>query len=151
MNVRRLDMPLTPGHLPIDFQIQAMEFIKSNNLVQNPKYFVISDNMEAAKSELENYNADITYISGTANLGLNGLNLLSKCANNIQTVSTYSWWGTFLNQQGGFTIAPCDYIDLHKHNGPVYKIQYSINNEKHCDYSYKMLYKKNGKNTENIY
>ena len=130
MNIRRKDMLLVPKlYLPIDFQEQAIKFIERKELVENPKYFVVSDDIELAKEELKAH-SNIEYIEG--NTALEGLLILANCRNNIQTKSSYSWWATYLNNNPGFTISPCNYHSLYKQNSLTYKIFYTINNTKIC-------------------
>lgn len=136
MNIRRKDMINHIFYLPIDFQEQAMQFIKTQKLVDKPQYYVISDDIPLAKKELAKYN-NIEYIEG--NTALEGLFLLSKCKNNIQTTSTYNWWSTYLNNNTGFLISTCDspadYTDLFRSNIMHYKIRFTINGVDQCNNS----------------
>jgi hypothetical protein len=150
MNVRRKEFVTTRWHIPIDYQEQAMNFIAANNLIENPRYFVISDDIPLVKKELKAYK-NIEYIDGIKSL--EALYILTHCSNNIMTRSTFSWWGSYLNNKNGFTIVPCNYYDLFKSNSLTYKIQVYINRKLQCkEYPYShtnhtILYKDiNGRN-----
>ncbi len=133
MNVRRKEMIKEPYlYIPIDYQEQAMKFIEAEKLVDNPRYFVISDDIALVKEELKAYNG-IEYIEGIKSL--EALYILSHCKNNIMTVSSFSWWGSYLNNAAGFTIIPCNYHDLFKFKGITYKIQFSTDGANKCNYS----------------
>lgn len=151
INVRGKEYTKTRYYVPIDYQKSAIKFIESEQLVQNPKYFAITDDIPLAKDGLKEY-PDIYYIENKTSLEM--LHILSHCKNNIMTYSSFSWWGSYLNQQSNFTIVPCKYYDLYKENHITYKIQFPINNKDACNHKFKtfnyaMQYKNaNGKNIE---
>ncbi len=105
---------------------------------------MVSDDIPLVKKELESYN-NIEYIEG--NTALEGLFILASCKNNIQTKSSYNWWATYLNNNTGFTIVPCNGDPLYKKNSLTYKIPYTINNIDVCNWksmsiaNYVMQYK----------
>lgn len=72
---------------------------KIRELVDNPKFFVFTDNPQWVK---ENF-TDIDYclIEGNPADGWGShfdMQLMSLCKHNIISNSTYSWWGAFLNE-----------------------------------------------------
>lgn len=115
--------------IPMDFQKLAMKFVASEKLIDNPHYFVITDDIPIAKSSLQEYD-DIEYVRETTTL--EAFYILRNCRNNIITKSTFGWWGAFLNRKSDFTIMPCDNIDSFKDNHLTYKIQYKIDNIDKC-------------------
>lgn len=116
--------------IPMDFQKLAMNFVQSEKLLDNPRYFVITDDIPIAKSSLQEYD-DIEYIRETTTL--EAFYILRNCRNNIITKSTFGWWGAFLNRKSDFTIMPCDNIDSFKDDHLTYKIQYKIDNIDKCE------------------
>lgn len=85
----------------ISFQQQAIEL--TSKLIDNPSYFIFSDEIPKVKKELKDYQ-DIEFIEGYS--PVEDLYLMSNCGNNIITRSTFSWWAAYLNRNNGLVIAP---------------------------------------------
>lgn len=85
----------------ISFHQQAIEL--TDKLIDNPRYFLFSDEILKVKNELKNYK-NIEYIEGYS--PIEDLYLMSNCGNNIITRSTFSLWAAYLNQNNGLVIAP---------------------------------------------
>lgn len=121
INVRGKEYLTTSLSIPISYQQEAIRFINENNLIENPNYYVITDDLPYAKNGLKKFN-NIHFIEGKKTL--EHLYLLSHCSNNIMAISSFSFWGSYLNQRSSFTIIPCSYQNLYKLNHLTYKIAY---------------------------
>lgn len=94
VHVRRGDMTRAPEFfMPIDYQKKAIELV--NGLIQDPKFFILSDSPEMVKEELGGYN-NVTFVEGTF---WEDFIVMSKCKNIIVANSTFSWWAAYLNQE----------------------------------------------------
>lgn len=79
----------------IDYYNKALDYINRN--IQNPTFYIFSDNIEWAQNNLKIKNA--VYINH--NSGKNScfdMYLMSLCKHNIIANSTFSWWGAWLNK-----------------------------------------------------
>ncbi len=87
------------GVLPRSFYEQAMSLLKGH--VQNPQFFVFSEDMDWAKSMLRLGNA-ATYVSHNDDAhNYEDLRLMSLCRHHIVANSTFSWWGAWLGKKEG--------------------------------------------------
>jgi hypothetical protein len=83
------------GLLTTTYYEHAASYIQDN--IFEPHYFVFSDDIEWAKSNIQLRN-NTTYINH--NSGKNSfedLRLMSLCKHNIIANSSFSWWGAWLN------------------------------------------------------
>lgn len=102
VHVRRGDMVGNKGReASINFQKKAIELVKILN--NKAKFFVFSDNPDIAEKELEAI-SNVTFME--ENGPIDDLFLMSACANNIITKSSFSWWAAYLNQNNPMVIAP---------------------------------------------
>ncbi len=101
IHVRRGDMVYNGRFTSIEFQKKAI--ILTKKLINNPEFFVFSDDPEMVKNELGDIK-NLKFING--NSAIEDLYLMSKCSNNIITRSSFSWWAAYLNQNKGLVIAP---------------------------------------------
>lgn len=70
---------------------------KIDAIVNNPTFFVFSDDMEWVRKHLKLTNA--FYIDNNhGNNSYIDMQLMSKCKHNIIANSSFSWWGAWLNQ-----------------------------------------------------
>jgi hypothetical protein len=79
---------------PISYYKDAMNYI--NTKVDNPKYFVFSDDVEWVKTNLI-----INAVFVSENRGKSSfvdMQLMSLCKFNIIANSSFSWWGAWLNK-----------------------------------------------------
>ena len=67
-------------------------------LLDNPKFFIFADDLEAVKEKIT-FPVDVTYISPSSSTA--GLFLLSSCKNFVIANSTFSWWGAYLASYEG--------------------------------------------------
>lgn len=82
------------GLLPLEYYEKAVKLI--NEKVKNPNFFIFSDDIEWAKTNLK-IGGNCTYVSGQGFTEAEELVLMGKCRHNIIANSTYSWWGAWLN------------------------------------------------------
>lgn len=79
----------------LEYYHNAVEFITKK--IDNPYFFVFSDDLEWASKNLNLTNATYVDVNSTQNPE-NDLILMSNCKHNIIANSTFSWWGAWLNQ-----------------------------------------------------
>ena len=75
---------------------KAIDYIKSK--VENPKFYIFSDDMSAAIKIVKGMG--VTYTPISINTGIDSYKdmfLMSQCKNNIIANSSFSWWGAWLN------------------------------------------------------
>jgi hypothetical protein len=77
--------------LPPRYYAQALTMVPHRRHV-----LVFSDEMVAAKEHLRHVSGDFLYIEG--NEDLEDLYLMSRCRDFVCSVSTFSWWGAWLNE-----------------------------------------------------
>lgn len=114
LHIRRGDY-LSAGinaSLGIDYYTAAIQYI--NRTVDNPVYFVFSDDMEWARQNTASVNAVYTgWNKGTRSYM--DMQLMSHCKHNIIANSSFSWWGAWLNDNKEKTvIAPTPWMPSHK-------------------------------------
>jgi len=96
VHVRRGDF-LTDGFGGIctkDYYDKAMQYV--NGKVDNPHFFVFSDDMEWSKQNLNHGNITFVDIHHGKD-SWKDMMLMSRCKHNINANSTFSWWGAWLN------------------------------------------------------
>lgn len=79
-----------------DYYERAIEYIKSK--VDNPRFYIFSDDMDAATDIVKKLNVAFTPIM--INSGVDSYKdmfLMSQCKHNIIANSSFSWWGAWLN------------------------------------------------------
>jgi len=89
---------------PPEYYKKAMQYI--NQRVENPSYFVFSDDIAYAKVQIK---ADrIFFVEGNERMdSWQDMFLMSCCNHNIIANSTFSWWGAYLNKhQSKIVITP---------------------------------------------
>jgi hypothetical protein len=79
-----------------DYYVRAIK--KINSMVDNPTYFIFSDDMEESKAIVDKMNINHELISHNrkSNSYLD-MFLMSQCKHNIIANSSFSWWGAWLN------------------------------------------------------
>lgn len=92
-----------------EYYEKAMEIMASK--VENPKFFIFSDDMEGAKKLKINYPHEYVDFKENNELNARGngelLKLMSSCEHFIIANSTLSWWATFLSKnENKIIIAP---------------------------------------------
>lgn len=82
------------GVLPLEYYQAARAHMAER--IQEPYFFVFSDDIEWARKNMFMENA--TYISRKGLKDYEEMMLMSMCAHNIVANSSFSWWGAWLNQ-----------------------------------------------------
>lgn len=79
---------------------------KIERLVENPAYFVFSDDIKWCKEQFKlETNASVRYVENKS--AFVDFHLMSKCNHNIIANSTFSWWAAWLNDSlGKIVISP---------------------------------------------
>lgn len=76
----------------IDFDFYFMAMKKIANMVENPKFFVFSDDIEATKKL--DFPFEVEFITPADSC--HGLRIMYNCKHFIIANSTFSWWGAYL-------------------------------------------------------
>jgi Glycosyl transferase family 11 len=77
------------------YYVNALDYIQKK--VENPKFFIFSDDMEWVKANFKVSNC--VYIDhNKGNRSYIDMYLMSLCKHNIIANSTFSWWGAWLNK-----------------------------------------------------
>lgn len=97
VHVRKGDYKISPhSYLPMQYYKKAIEYADSH--ISNAQYLFFSTDMDWVKEGLgkkDNY----FYIDELGKFeDYEELLIMSRCANNIITNSTFSWWAAWLNQ-----------------------------------------------------
>ncbi len=99
IHVRRGDYVSNPwydGVVTIEYYQKAVDFIKNN--VQNPQFFVFSDDLDWCKAELKLPENAVFVDWNSGKNSFRDMQLMSLCRHNIITNSSFSWWGAWLNR-----------------------------------------------------
>lgn len=98
LHVRRGDYvnnSIYEGICTEEYYDNAIEYIKKH--VNNPKFFIFSDDIEYVKNKYHGVNYVI--VEGFDNSKSHyDMFLMSMCKHNIVANSSFSWWGAWLNQ-----------------------------------------------------
>ncbi len=97
-------------HNPLFVILPARYYRKALSLLNdNGPLLVFSDDLATAKRHLSGIKKDFRYVEG--NKDYEDLYLLSRCRNVICSVSTFSWWGGWLNPRANkCVIAPREWL-----------------------------------------
>lgn len=88
---------------------EAINLMK--NKVQNPTFFVFSDDTEWVKGNVKT-NAPTVFVTDGNLKDYEELILMSKCKHNITANSSFSWWGAWLNDnQNKIIITPKEWFN----------------------------------------
>lgn len=99
IHIRRGDYISNPifarryGICSLEYYLNAFEYM--NKQINNPEFFIFSDDLDWAKNHLNIQNIKIQFIEG--NSELEDLYLMSKCKHQIIANSSFSWWAAWLN------------------------------------------------------
>lgn len=90
---------------PLSYYINAVKYM--NTKVDNPKYYVFTDNPEWVK---ENFDwLEYKLVDHNPSFGWGNhfdMQLMSSCHHNIISNSTYAWWAAFINSNDGQIVIP---------------------------------------------
>lgn len=73
----------------------SIDYIKGK--VQDASFFIFSDDIEWAKSNLQFGDSKVTFVCGNSDNIEQDIILMSHCKHNIISNSSFSWWAQFLN------------------------------------------------------
>jgi len=92
-------------------QYFEMAIAKINSLVENPHYFIFSNDITWVKDNLKITNMSIIDFNKGSD-SWKDMYLISQCKYNINSNSTFSWWGAWLNTNSDkIVIVPKFYIN----------------------------------------
>jgi hypothetical protein len=83
------------GTCDLNYYDQAIRLIEGK--IENPIYFIFSDDIDWAKDNLKTNN-QLIFVSGNSIPDYEEIIMMSKCKHNIIANSTFSWWGAWLNE-----------------------------------------------------
>lgn len=89
-----------------DYYCRAMEMLDGR--IDNPTFFVFSDDVEAVKEKVK-FPYPVEYV--TPRDSCHGLRLMYNCKHFIIANSTFSWWGAYLGNNPEKTVIMPDKID----------------------------------------
>lgn len=93
------------GFCGLQYYVDAIEIIK--NKIENPVFFVFSDDMEWAKNNLKSSLPVFFVENNPVEQAHEDMRLMSLCKHNIIANSTFSWWAAWLNNNTNkIVIAP---------------------------------------------
>lgn len=97
LHIRRGDYLQSPMHrtLTINYYLEAINIMKSKT--NNPYFFIFSDDIPWAKKNIKEQNAIFVNNNNHLEKSYIDMQLMSYCKHNIIANSTFSWWGTWLN------------------------------------------------------
>ncbi|MBQ7155287.1 MAG: alpha-1,2-fucosyltransferase [Synergistaceae bacterium] len=107
VHVRRGDKAIdNPIHLASNEHYLKIALEKISGLTENPKFFVFSDDIAWCRHNLPKiHEADYSFIEGRT--PPQDMALMTICRHVVVGVSTFSWWGAWLNENPGkIIIAP---------------------------------------------
>lgn len=84
------------GVLPLTYHRNAIELMRK--MVNNPRFFIFTDDMEWVKQEFHTILEDYTLVEHELKSHSSiDMHLMSRCKHNITANSSFSWWGAWLN------------------------------------------------------
>lgn len=98
------------GVIPLSYYDQAMQKIEFE--IEEPHYFIFSDDIEWCKIHFIKYHSKITFIErSSVDDSWKDMWLMTLCRHHIIANSSYSWWGAWLANKQGFKFAPAEWFN----------------------------------------
>ena len=115
VHIRRGDYKTSPqfyGICNLEYYSKAIEIIKKK--VNNPSFYIFSDEIAWCKEKIAPLleGCKITFV--TENKGAKScwdMFLMTHCKHLIIANSSFSWWGAFLNNNGGTIVSPSRWVN----------------------------------------
>lgn len=98
IHIRRGDYLSNPMHNTDKENYYELAFKTIENLIENPVFFVFSDDMDWVKLNFSTKRETVFVDFNDALTNFEDLKLMSSCKHNIIVNSSFSWWGAWLNQ-----------------------------------------------------
>ena len=123
IHIRRGDYltdPLRKGTTNGNYVIAAIK--KMQQEVKPEKWLVFSDDIAWCQQHLASTldAKNTSYIDwNTGANSIHDMHLMALCRHHIIANSSFSWWGAWLSQQDGVTIAPANWMNLENVCSPV--------------------------------
>jgi hypothetical protein len=93
-----------------DYYLRCADYMKQ--LVNNPYFFIFSDDPQWAKDNLKQLNPAVIVDYNRTNKDYEDMWLVSRCNHHIIANSTFSWWGAWLNpREDKIVLAPRQWFD----------------------------------------
>ena len=128
--LNKLNVGTFGGICTKEYYCKAIEYIAQK--IKNPKLYIFTNDKEYAKTivdaVLDNTEESLSYQFVEGNDESHAyldLVLMSKCKHHILANSSFSWWGEYLSDQSGITVAPSkwtndsDNKDIYRNNWVV--------------------------------
>ncbi|MEI6774572.1 MAG: alpha-1,2-fucosyltransferase [bacterium] len=100
IHVRRGDLitnKRNDSFIGLNYYIDAINKIEDK--VDHPTYYIFSDDIPWCKQNLSKYLKNAYYVTGNSGVSAyKDLLLMSSCKHNVVANSTFSWWGSWLNE-----------------------------------------------------
>lgn len=96
IHVRRGDYLTTPNILNLDLNYYKKAISIVNKKINNPKFFLFSDDLNWCKGVFKFLGSDVNFVQGFDDF--ESLGLMKACKHNIIANSSFSWWGAWLNR-----------------------------------------------------
>lgn len=100
LHVRRGDYVALGICLDVDYYRRAVDYMLQH--VENPTFYVFSNDMDFCKEFLKDIEAKIVFVKyDVVDPAVDDLLLMKSCHHNILANSTFSWWGAYANTTPG--------------------------------------------------
>lgn len=104
------------------YYLDAINFIQDK--VENPKFYIFTDNIEWVKNNIKMNDDNYTIVDWNRGEESNqDMYLMTQCKHNVISMSTFSWWGAWLNNnKNKIVVSPKKWaFRLEKDNGIIPK------------------------------
>ena len=108
------------GIISLNYYTSAIEQLRIN--VDQPHFFVFSDDIPWCCANLPLRNEDVTYVSHNyGSMAWQDLVLMSRCRHHVIANSSFSWWGAWLADQQWLgqqrqVFAPANWLAIQRHD-----------------------------------
>lgn len=97
--------------LTVDYYNSAISIL--NNKYGKLSVFIFSNDIKWAQDNLSFDNNEVNYVTGNdEDHGFEDMLLMWKCKHHVIANSTFSWWGAYLADSCGDTVAPAEFFNF---------------------------------------